>query len=274
MNDEFRQMVIEALRRGEDLPVDILADTMAVPLQPVSTFGKNGNGWHNLLIFGDNLQAMKSLLKMKEQGQLVNSDGTPGVRLVYIDPPFATRHEFRGTQDQKAYQDKLAGSQFIEFFRKRLVVLRELMADDSSIIVHLDSRKVHYAKVILDEIFGEHRFINELIWRSTVFTGSSKAIANKFPPNHQTLLWYRGSNGYVFNKPREKYKEGYLERFKNPDNDPRGPWQSVSLKTYSDERFGELKREGRLISALKKGAGWRYKFTSVRHRERLSKLFG
>ena len=121
MNDEFRQRVIEILRRGDALPSewarelfppekrecelvyygkereeDILAKTMAVPLQPVRTFFKNGDGWHNRLIFGDNLQVMKALLKMKEQGELANADGTPGVRLMYIDPPFATNQEFKG----------------------------------------------------------------------------------------------------------------------------------------------------------------------------------
>src|SRR5438094_9008841 len=60
-----------------------------------------------MLIFGDNLQVMKSLLELKKAGKLCNADGTPGVRLVYIDPPFATKQEFRGTQDQKAYQDKM-----------------------------------------------------------------------------------------------------------------------------------------------------------------------
>jgi len=169
MNDEFRQMVIEALRRGEDLPAewarelfppekreyelvyhgkkreeDILADTMAVPLQPVSTFGKDGEDWHNMLIFGDNLQAMKTLLKMKEQEQLVNADGSHGVKLVYIDPPFATKQDFRGTQDQKAYQDKISGAAFIEFTRKRLVLLKALISETGSLYVHLDSRKSHY----------------------------------------------------------------------------------------------------------------------------------
>lgn len=285
MNDEFRHMVIEKLRRGEHLPLewahelfpapkreyelmyydkereeDIRAETMAVPLQPVRTFSNNGNGWHNMLIFGDNLQVMKTLINMKDQGQLLNADGTPGVRLVYIDPPFATKQEFRGTQDERAYQDKVSGTQFVEFLRKRLVLLRELIADNGSIIVHLDTRKVHYMKVILDELFGEHRFINEIIWRSTVFTGSSKAIANKFPSNHQTLLWYRGRDGYVFTKPREQYKKEYLKRFKNPDNDPRGPWQSVSLKTYSKQRFDDLKNENRLFPPVRQGGGWRYKF--------------
>jgi len=69
---------------------DILANTMGLPLQPVRTFGKNGVTHQNMLIFGDNLQAMKTLVRMKEEGQLVNADGTPGARLIYIDPPFVS----------------------------------------------------------------------------------------------------------------------------------------------------------------------------------------
>ena len=101
----------ELVYHGKEREEDILADTLAVPLQPVRTFGKNSShgtdNWQNMLIFGDNLQAMKSLLEMKKSGQLNNADGTPGIRLVYIDPPFATKQDFRGTQDQKAYQDKV-----------------------------------------------------------------------------------------------------------------------------------------------------------------------
>src|SRR5205823_398744 len=169
MQDEQRQELIRLLQQGEDIAPEwarilfppekreyelvyygkereeeILANTLAVPLQPVRTFGKNGGGWHNMLVFGDNLQVMKSLLALKKAGKLCNSDGTPGVRLVYIDPPFATRQEFRGTQDQKAYQDKIAGSEFLEFLRKRLVFLRELLSDNATIYVHLDYRKMHY----------------------------------------------------------------------------------------------------------------------------------
>ena len=66
-----------------------------------------------MLIFGDNLQALKTLLEMKKAGKLRNADGTAGVRLVYIDPLFSTRRDFLGTEDQKAYQDKLAGGEFL-----------------------------------------------------------------------------------------------------------------------------------------------------------------
>jgi site-specific DNA-methyltransferase (adenine-specific)/adenine-specific DNA-methyltransferase len=116
-----------------------------------------------MLIFGDNLQVMKSLLEMKKAGKLCNEDGTPGVRLVYIDPPFATKQEFSGTQDQKAYQDKIAGAEFIEFLRKRFILLRELLASVGSLFFHGDQRKVHYLRPILDEVFGDQNFRNEII---------------------------------------------------------------------------------------------------------------
>lgn len=128
MNDEQRQEIIRRLQQGEELSPewarilfppekreyelvyhgkereeDIIANTLAVPLQKVRTFGKNGEGWSNKLIFGDNLQVMKSLLERKKAGDLRNADGTDGVRLVYIDPPFATKRDFSGSLEQKAY---------------------------------------------------------------------------------------------------------------------------------------------------------------------------
>lgn len=136
----------ELVYHGKEREEDIIANTLAVPLQPVRTFNKNGVEWHNKLVFGDNLQAMKSLLEMKRRGELCNADGTPGVRLVYIDPPFATKREFRGSQDQKAYQDKVVGAQFVEFTRRRLILLRELLADEACLYLHLDIKKIHYLK--------------------------------------------------------------------------------------------------------------------------------
>jgi site-specific DNA-methyltransferase (adenine-specific)/adenine-specific DNA-methyltransferase len=153
----------ELVYHGKEREEDILANTLAVPLQPVRTFGKNNEGWHNMLMFGDNLQVMKSLLELKKAGQLCNADGTPGIRLVYIDPPFATKQDFRGTEDQKAYQDRIAGAAFCEFLRKRLILLHELLADDGSLLIHLDGKRVHYAKILLDEVFGESKFVNEII---------------------------------------------------------------------------------------------------------------
>ncbi|CAG1009919.1 DNA methyltransferase [Geobacter sp.] len=215
MNDEQRLEIIRLLQQGEELSPewarilfppekreyelvyhgkereeDILADTLAVPLQKVRTFGRNGDGWHNHLIFGDNLQVMKSLLERKKAGQLRNADGTDGVRLIYIDPPFATMKEFQGSADQKAYQDKVIGARFVEFIRKRLVLLRQLLTPDGAIYVHLDWKKTHYVKVVMDEVFGENHFRNEIIWH---YPGREMHISNKFNAKHDTLLFYARS---------------------------------------------------------------------------------
>jgi len=207
LSKKDRQRIIEILESGEELPLDykhilfppekkeyelvyagkereedILADTMAVPLQPIKTFGKNGDGWTNKLIFGDNLQVMKSLLDDPEvKGQ---------VKLIYIDPPFATKQEFRGSQDQKAYQDKIAGAKFIEHLRKRLLFFRELLSKDGSLFVHLDLKRSHYIKVIMDEIFGE-RIENEIIWH---YPDNFQGNVNRFPNNHNVIYFYSMSD--------------------------------------------------------------------------------
>lgn len=231
MNDETRQRAIDLLRRGEELPrefarelfppekreyelvyydkereEDIIASTMAVPLQPVSTFGRNGdeNAWHNMLIFGDNLQVLKTLLGYKKAGKLTNADGTPGVRLIYIDPPFATKQEFRGTQDQRAYQDKIVGAQFLEFIRKRLIFLRELLSDGGSIYVHLDWKKGHYVKILMDEILGEARFKNEVVWH---YPDNFQGNVNRFPINHNSILFYTNAENYNFTRIKQALDE-------------------------------------------------------------------
>jgi site-specific DNA-methyltransferase (adenine-specific)/adenine-specific DNA-methyltransferase len=198
----------ELVYHGKDREEDIIADTLAVPLQPVRTFGKNGDEWHNMLIFGDNLQVMKTLLEVKKDGKLCNADGTLGVRLIFIDPPFSTRQEFRGTEDQKAYQDKIAGAQFLEFLRKRLVFMRELLTEDGSIVVHLDLRKSHHIKLLLDEIFSEARIINEIIWHYENKLGTG---GDKLDGRHDTLLWYGRGRGHVFNPINLPVKEKKLQ---------------------------------------------------------------
>jgi site-specific DNA-methyltransferase (adenine-specific)/adenine-specific DNA-methyltransferase len=235
LTDYQRQHIIELLERGEDLPLDykhllfpperqeyelvyagkereedILAETMGVPLQPIKTFGNANNaGWEDMLIFGDNLQAMKTLLRMKEEGKLVNADGSQGVKLVYIDPPFATKQEFRGGQDEKAYQDKIAGARFLEFLRKRLVLLKELLASNGSIYVHLDWRKGHYIKLILDELFGEDDFINEIIWQRT----ASHNDPGRYGIIHDSIFFYGRSNQYAWNSPTMRQSQDYIDRF-------------------------------------------------------------
>jgi site-specific DNA-methyltransferase (adenine-specific)/adenine-specific DNA-methyltransferase len=226
----------ELVYHGKEREEDILANTLAVPLQPVRTFGSNGGNskgkWQNMLIFGDNLQVMKSLLELKKAGKLCNADGTPGVRLVYIDPPFATKEDFRGTEDQKAYQDKLMGAAFIEFLRKRLVLLRELLTDDGTVYVHMDFRKSHYIKAIMDELFPRFEFA-EVMWVCGLM-GSGKF----YPKSHETIFCYKSKSGCFNPPPRLGYSEritGALQKDKNGWFYTRGRESSGGsnyLKTY------------------------------------------
>lgn len=236
MNEEQRQELIRRLQQGEELSPewarilfppekreyelvyhgkereeDLIASTLAVPLQKVRTFGKNGNDWHNMVIFGDNLQVMKSLLEMKRNGQLCNADGTVGVRLVYIDPPFATMQEFQGADEQKAYQDKVTGARFVEFLRKRLVLLRELLAHDGAIYVHLDWKKAHYIKVVMDEVFGDNNFRNEIIWH---YPGREMHINTKFNAKHESILFYARSNATVIRMAQVAVPYNKMDRLK------------------------------------------------------------
>ena len=194
----------ELVYHGKERQEDILADALAVPLQPIRTFGGNSLGWQNMLIFGDNLQSMKTLLELKKAGKLCNADGTTGVRLVYIDPPFSTRRDFIGTEDQKAYQDKLTGAAFLEFLRRRLVLIRELLSDDGTCFVHLDLKKIHHAKLLLDEIFGESRVLNEIVWHYENKLGTGGDLLDR---RHDTLLWYGAGKRHTFNVLHEPVKK-------------------------------------------------------------------
>lgn len=235
----------ELVYHGKEREEDIIADTLAVPLQPVRTFGKNGDDWHNMLIFGDNLQAMKTLLEMKKAGKLCNVNGTPGARLIYIDPPFATRQEFRGTEDQKAYQDKIVGAQFVEFLRKRLVMMRDLLADDGSIYVHLDTKKSHYIKLLLDEIFGESNFRNEIIWRRQ----SAHSDSSKCGAIHDTILFYTRSREYVWNEVLTPPSSEYIEQFFD------------QIEPGTNRRYAR----GDLSAGGLSGGGYEYEYKGIKH---------
>jgi adenine-specific DNA-methyltransferase len=193
LSDQEKQFLIERLQKGEALPPDfkeklfptiqkeyeltyagkmrkedILANedgVFAVPLQVEKIY--NGeretfiDGWRNMIVFGDNLQFLKTCYKNEDE--LIKDKVKGKVKLIYIDPPFATASDFNTSTGQKAYTDKTKGADFVEFLRKRLIVARELLANDGCIFLHLDYKKSHYAKLLLDEIFGENNFRNEVI---------------------------------------------------------------------------------------------------------------
>lgn len=182
---------------GKESEQSIISQTFAAPIQLDRTFGdENRDNWINKIIFGDNLQVLKSLVEQKRSGLLKNSDGTDGVRLIYIDPPFASQQDF-SNKEQKAYADKMKGADFLEWLRKRLVLLKETLSDNGSIFIHLDWHKEHYIKVLADEIFGEGNFCNEIVW----YYRRWNIAGNYFARNHDVILWYAKNKGqHVFNQ--------------------------------------------------------------------------
>lgn len=126
----------------------------------------------NLIIKGNNLLAISSLLKVYE-GK---------IKLIYIDPPFNTG------SDGFNYNDKFNRSSWLSFMRTRLLIAKRLLANDGSIFVHIDENQSHYLKILLDEIFNEDNFVNEIIWRYRTYIGNVKDF---YPKKHDTIFWYK-----------------------------------------------------------------------------------
>ncbi|MDO9546414.1 MAG: site-specific DNA-methyltransferase [Pelolinea sp.] len=184
---------------GKRTKAAILAEASAgigaAPLQIVRCFGETKEGeWRNLIVQGDNLQFLKTCYKNEDS--LIKDKVKGQVKLIYIDPPFATKSDFGGKDGERSYSDKVATAEFIESLRERLVYLRELLADNGCIYLHLDCKMSHYIKVILDEIFGKERFINEITWRRAY----SHNDGNRFGIITDTILWYSKSSSWIYNK--------------------------------------------------------------------------
>ena len=138
----------------------------------------------NLIIKGNNLLALHSLKK----------EFAGKVKLIYIDPPYNTG------SDTFSYNDSFNRSSWLTFMKNRLEVARELLSPDGAIYVQLDYHQVHYAKVLMDEIFGEDNFQREIIWRIGWLSGY-KTIDNNWIRNHDTILFYsKNTDSLSFNK--------------------------------------------------------------------------
>ena len=202
---EYRLEYAGKMKREE-----VLAQTPAAPWQLVRSFcaeRPHPDGWRNLLVWGDNLLALRELLA-DQQGP--NCFGTRGkIRLIYIDPPFATRQDFMKDKE-KAYRDKVLGAQFIEFLRRRLILLREVLADGGSIYVHLDTKKGHYLKAVLDEVFGEENFQNEIIWQRT----NSHNETGQFGRVHDSIFFYTRGEAHIWHPKRVLFSEVQLKRYR------------------------------------------------------------
>jgi site-specific DNA-methyltransferase (adenine-specific) len=141
----------------------------------------------------------------------------------------------------------------------RLVELHRVLKPTGSLYLHCDPTASHYLKVLLDAIFGAQGFRNEISWRRTPFSGSSKARSNQLPKSHDVLLFYARGTEWTWHMPSRPYGPEYLARFKWDDGDGRGPYRKTLLKTYSDATFERLQADNRLVAPIHENAGWSYK---------------
>ena len=208
-------------------------------LTPVSTHGNPARAADNLLIQGDNLEALKSLLPFY-RGQ---------VKCIFIDPPYNTKSAF------EHYDDNLEHAQWLTLMLPRLQLLRELLREDGSIWVTIDDHEGHYLKVLMDEVFGRGNFVTTVLWRKNY---SPKSTARHFSEDHDYVLVYaKSGETWLPNlMPRTDRQD---DAYKNPDSDPRGPWKPsdlsarnfYSLGTYSIQCPG-----GRRIDGPPSGRYW------------------
>ena len=173
---------------------EVVAGLGAAPLQKVRCFGETENGeWSNLIVQGDNLQFLKTCYRNVDP--LIKDKVKGKVKLIYIDPPFATKSEFGGRDGERSYADKIDAAEFVEALRERLIYLREMLSEDGCIYVHLDQKMSHYVKIVMDEVFDKNKFLNEFVW---LYSGREMNV-KQWNAKHDVLLFYSKSDNWYFN---------------------------------------------------------------------------
>jgi len=172
----------------------------------------------NKLIFGDNLLALKAL----------EQDYAGKVKCVFIDPPYNTGSAF------KHYDDGVEHSLWLSLIRERLIMIRRLMSQAGTVWITIDNNEAHYLKVLMDEVFGRANFISDISWFKRVSPAND---ALYFSSDHDHLLVY-AADATAWRPNRLERTAAQKKYYSNPDNDPRGPWNSsaYTCAKSSDER--------------------------------------
>jgi len=227
--------------------------TVYYPAQLKEIFGKskpytdnNGNtaDWYNKIFWGDNLQVMSHLLK-EFRGK---------IDLIYIDPPYDSKADYKKTIElrgktisndrtvfeEKQYSDIWANDDYLQFMYERLILMRELLSDKSSIYLHCDWHKSHHLRLIMDEVFGKDNFKNEIIWQKIrVAKSQSKTFGNI----HDIILLYSKNQEIIFNEQFEDQNDDYIKKFNKVDTVTGKRYQLVSMLQSGQgpsRRFGDI----------------------------------
>lgn len=198
--------------------------TQYYPAQLKETYGESKDGWMNKIFWGDNLQVMSHMLK----------DYRGKIDLIYIDPPFDSKADYKKKVDikgvgkaksdsssfeEKQYGDIWTNDEYLQFMYERLIIMRELLSDTGSIYIHCDYRKAHHLRSIVEEIFGTQNFQNEIIW---CYRGMAVST-NHYVRRHDSILFATKTGNYPFNWEQiaEPLEESTIKKYKHIDKDGR-----------------------------------------------------
>ncbi|MCF7965401.1 MAG: site-specific DNA-methyltransferase [Methylobacter tundripaludum] len=195
-------------------------------LEAVPELSAGDSNTENMLIQGDNLQALKALLPLY----------AGKVKCIYIDPPYNTRSAF------SHYDDNLEHSLWLSLMYPRLELLRELLTEDGSIWVSIDDNEAHYLKVMMDEVFGRKNFVANVVWQKKA---SPQANAVWLSDSHDHVICF-AKNKDIWRPKLLKRTEAADARFANPDNDPRGVWTSgdFTISLTGGQRGAQFAKTG------------------------------
>lgn len=178
----------------------------------------------NVLIHGDNLLALKAL----------EQEYTGKVKCIFIDPPYNTGSAF------EHYDDGVEHSLWLSLMRDRLELLKRLLSDDGSIWITIDDNEAHYLKVLCDEIFGRPNFVANIVWQKA-YTANQTAMHISNVHDHIVVF---AKNSALFHMGKVARTTEQKAKFKNPDNDPRGPWKAENLSAGKFYAAGQFVIEG------------------------------
>ncbi len=223
---------------------------------PELAYGTRRSG--NMIVQGDNLKVMRMIAPFLS-GQ---------VRCIYIDPPYNNRERYTH------YSDDLSHEAWLQSITLRLEYFAELLSGDGSLWISIDDREVHYLKVAADRILNRKNFVTTIIWEQRTTRENRRAFSN----NHEYLLVY-AKNALIFRETRHQldFTPAALSRYKNPDNDPRGLWQSVSANVQAGHatqgQFYEVISPNGKRHSPPKGRCWVYKQERMREEIRKNNVW-
>lgn len=177
-----------------------------------STIDNNGevtpidNVEANSFLLADNFYGLKKLLENKKGD----------VTLIYLDPPYGTGRDFQSRALKHAYKDVFGTTAWIEFMRRRLILMRELLSNEGSIYVHIGHQMLFHLKIVMDEVFGQANFRNMIVRKKC---SSKNYTKNQYPNLNDYILFYSKTNDYIWNKPSVAASDEWINKEYNKKDD-------------------------------------------------------